>query len=150
MGTRSSSLGVKQLGREADHSPPSSAEVKNELSYTSTPQYAFMGWCSVKAQGQLYLYCLSISIITTMLMLKEYTYEGVSKSFRTGPRERKLQMVQLSATKCSCLVSFAAISLCVASQRVITKACVCLIIDSGRKLLDTPSYSFVLGFFLPG
>jgi hypothetical protein len=36
------SLGVKRLGREAD--------------YTSTPQYAFMAWCSVKAQGQLYLY----------------------------------------------------------------------------------------------
>jgi hypothetical protein len=28
MGTRGSSLGVKRLGREADHSPPSSAEVK--------------------------------------------------------------------------------------------------------------------------
>jgi hypothetical protein len=30
------SLGVKQLGREVDHSPPSSAEVKNVWSYTST------------------------------------------------------------------------------------------------------------------
>jgi len=29
--------GVKQPGREADHSPPSSAEVKNVWSYTSTP-----------------------------------------------------------------------------------------------------------------
>jgi hypothetical protein len=28
MGTRGSFLGVKRLGREADHSPPSSAEVK--------------------------------------------------------------------------------------------------------------------------
>jgi len=28
---------------------------KNALIYTSTPQYAFMAWCSVKAQGQLYL-----------------------------------------------------------------------------------------------
>jgi hypothetical protein len=28
MGTRGSSRGVKQPGREADHSPPSSAEVK--------------------------------------------------------------------------------------------------------------------------
>jgi hypothetical protein len=27
---------------------------KNEWSYTSTPQYASMAWCSVKAQGQLY------------------------------------------------------------------------------------------------
>jgi hypothetical protein len=29
--------GVKQLGREVDHSPPSSAKVKSEWSYTSTP-----------------------------------------------------------------------------------------------------------------
>jgi hypothetical protein len=49
------SLGVKRPGREADHSPSFSAEVKTEWSYTSTPQYAFMVWCSVKAQGQLYL-----------------------------------------------------------------------------------------------
>jgi len=28
---------------------------KNAWSYTSTPPYAFMTWCSVKAQGQLYL-----------------------------------------------------------------------------------------------
>jgi hypothetical protein len=31
------SLEVKQLGHEADHSPPSSAKVKNVWSYTSTP-----------------------------------------------------------------------------------------------------------------
>jgi hypothetical protein len=30
------SMRVKQLGCEADHSPPSSAEVKNAWSYTST------------------------------------------------------------------------------------------------------------------
>jgi hypothetical protein len=30
-------------------------------------------------------------------------YEGVSKSFRTGPVERELQMVQLSATRRSCI-----------------------------------------------
>jgi hypothetical protein len=39
------SLGVKRPGREADHSPPSSAESKNEWSYTSTPYYASMEWC---------------------------------------------------------------------------------------------------------
>jgi hypothetical protein len=42
------SLGVKRPGREADHSPPSSAEVKNALRYTSTPPYVFMAWCLVK------------------------------------------------------------------------------------------------------
>jgi hypothetical protein len=31
------SPGVKRLRREADHSPPSSAEVKNAWRYTSTP-----------------------------------------------------------------------------------------------------------------
>jgi hypothetical protein len=32
-----------------------SAEVKNAWICISTPQYAFMAWCSLKAQGQLYL-----------------------------------------------------------------------------------------------
>jgi hypothetical protein len=39
---------MKRSGREADHSPPSNAEVKNAWSYTSTPQYVFMTWCLVK------------------------------------------------------------------------------------------------------
>jgi len=49
-----------------------------------------MAWCLVKTQGQLYLY------------LYTEIYDGVSKSFRTGRLERELQMVQLSATRCSC------------------------------------------------
>jgi hypothetical protein len=57
------SLGVKRLGREVGHSPPSSAEVKNAWSYTSTPQHAFMAWCSVKAQGQLYFEGVAVSTI---------------------------------------------------------------------------------------
>jgi hypothetical protein len=74
-------------------------------------------------------------------------YEDVSKSFRTGRLEQELQMVQLSATKCSCiailcisLASFAAITICVASQRVFIVVSVYFVIDSIRKLLDTPSY----------
>jgi hypothetical protein len=35
--------GVKRPGREADHSPPSSAEVKNAWSYTSTPPIRIHG-----------------------------------------------------------------------------------------------------------
>jgi hypothetical protein len=55
-----SPLGVKRPGRETDHSPPSSAEVNNSWSCTSTPQYAFMAWCSVKkARGKL---CLILSL----------------------------------------------------------------------------------------
>jgi hypothetical protein len=56
-------------------------------------------------------------------------------------------MVQLSATKCNCsailwvsLVSFVAITICVASQRVFIYV-VYLVIASVRKLLDVPSYA---------
>jgi hypothetical protein len=83
-------------------------------------------------------------------------YEGVSRSFRTGHRERELQMVQLSDTRCTCipilwisLVSFSAITLYVASQRVFIV--VDFFIDSVRKLLDSPSYVLgtkYMGFFL--
>jgi hypothetical protein len=31
-------------GREVDHSPPSTADVKNEWSCTSAPTYAFVAW----------------------------------------------------------------------------------------------------------
>jgi hypothetical protein len=36
------SLGVKRPGREADHSPPTRAEIKKTWVYTSTPPYVFM------------------------------------------------------------------------------------------------------------
>jgi hypothetical protein len=38
------SLGVKPSGREADHSSPSSAEVKNAWSYAFTPANRLMTW----------------------------------------------------------------------------------------------------------
>jgi hypothetical protein len=41
MGTGGSSSRIKRPGREADHSPPTSAEVKKTWIYTSTPTYAF-------------------------------------------------------------------------------------------------------------
>jgi hypothetical protein len=84
--------------------------------------------------------------IHTYIHKYRHTYAVVSKSFRTGRLERELQMVQLSTTSCSfnailwvSLVSFAAITLCVASQRVFI-VIVYFVIDSVRKILDTPSY----------
>jgi hypothetical protein len=57
-----------------------------------------------------------------------------------------MQMVQLSATRRSCiatmrisLVSFSTITLCAASQRVFIVVSIYFVIDSVRKLLDTPS-----------
>jgi hypothetical protein len=44
-------MGVERPELEDYHSSPSNAEVKNAWSYTSIPQYAFMAWCLVKAQG---------------------------------------------------------------------------------------------------
>jgi hypothetical protein len=81
------------------------------------------------------------------MIMDNYWYEGVSKSFRTGHLERELQIVKLSATRCSCIVilwvnivSFVAITFCVASERVFIVVIVYFVIDSIRKLLDTPSY----------
>jgi hypothetical protein len=50
------SLGIKRPGREADHSPPSCAEVKEWVElYIHSP--STLSWCGakLKAQGQLYL-----------------------------------------------------------------------------------------------
>jgi hypothetical protein len=40
MGSGGPSPGLKRPGREVDHSPPASAEVKEMWIYTSTPPYA--------------------------------------------------------------------------------------------------------------
>jgi hypothetical protein len=49
------SPGVKWLGHKADHSPSSSAEVKNVWSYTSTPPFVFMVWHLVKSRDNFTL-----------------------------------------------------------------------------------------------
>jgi hypothetical protein len=81
----------------------------------------------------------------THLLKPFYEYESVSKSVRTGRLERELQIVQPSTTRCSCvailwvrLLSFAAITLCVACQLVFVV--VYFVMDSVRKL-DPPSYT---------
>jgi len=86
--------------------------------------------------------------VVTFIAFVRQIYEDVSKSFRTDHLERELQMIQLSAVRCSCiailwvsLVSFATITLCVASQRVFIVD-VYFVIDSVRNLLDTPSYKW--------
>jgi len=46
---------VKRPGREADHSPPSGAELKNAWSNTSTPPVRLRGVVLSQAQGKLYI-----------------------------------------------------------------------------------------------
>jgi hypothetical protein len=45
------SVGVERPGREANHSPPSSAEVKECVELYLHSQYVFMAWCLVKHRG---------------------------------------------------------------------------------------------------
>jgi hypothetical protein len=106
------------------------------------------GQSSIKKLHISSLSLMSEPVVTLISLF--FLYEGVSESFRAGRLERELQMVQLSATRCSCiailwasLVSFAAITFCVASQRVFVV--VYFVIDLVRKLLDTPSYFIPLG-----
>jgi hypothetical protein len=63
------SLGVKL--READHSPPSSAEINNAWIYTSTPKYVFMAWCLVKHRDIFNFYQPLAAVI---LMIPAHTF----------------------------------------------------------------------------
>jgi len=80
------------------------------------------------------------------------SYECVSKSYRTGRLERELQMVKLSSTRCSCiailwvsLVSFNAITLCVASHLGFTVVSVYFVMtQSGNFWIHPRTYYFIL------
>jgi hypothetical protein len=67
------SSGVQRLGREAKHSPPSSAEVKNAWSYTSTPSYVCVTWYLVMHQRQLYFTLFSSNILILHVFCRKYT-----------------------------------------------------------------------------
>jgi hypothetical protein len=58
------SLGVRRPGREADRSPPSSAEIKDAWRYNSTPPRRLHGVVLSEAEGQFYLYLIILDIIT--------------------------------------------------------------------------------------
>jgi hypothetical protein len=67
------SLGVKWPGHEADRSSPSSTEVKNAWSYTSTPQYVFMTWCFVKHRDKFFTaqnFCMCLWFISIVYISK--------------------------------------------------------------------------------
>jgi len=53
------SSGVKQLRCEGDHSPPSSAKVKDASSYTSTPSHIILAFCFVEHRQWLLSVVLS-------------------------------------------------------------------------------------------
>jgi hypothetical protein len=69
MRTGGFSLGIKRPGREADHSLPSSVEIKNAWSYTSTPPVGLHDVVLRKALGQLYLIIIIIIIIVVVVVV---------------------------------------------------------------------------------
>jgi hypothetical protein len=58
VGTRGSFSGGKAAGAWSYFSRPFSSEVKDDWSYTSTPQYAFMACCSIKSTGTTLCVCV--------------------------------------------------------------------------------------------
>jgi hypothetical protein len=92
LGTTQSSMGngdplpsLKQSGRETDHSPPSSAEVKNTWSYTSTPPYVFMSWYLVKHTDKFtFAYIIPGKLVSAKSShYKKYPLPPVRATFRS-------------------------------------------------------------------
>jgi hypothetical protein len=82
---------------------------------------------------------------------EENFVRGCIQKFPDWPPGARTANGKLSAARRGCiailwisLVSFAAITLCVASQRVFVVVSVYFVMDSVRKLLDTPSYSVLV------
>jgi len=83
-------LGVKQTGCEADHSPPSSTEVKNAWNYTSTPSYIFMVWCFI-TQGDNCFYLIHMA---TVWLLHTACLEGHHQIFKNHIDDKTSKHVQ--------------------------------------------------------
>jgi hypothetical protein len=67
-------VGAKLSGHEANHSPPSCAEEKkNDWRYTSTPQYAFMAWCSVKKHRGNFIFTFTFYSVRKLLDTPSYS-----------------------------------------------------------------------------
>jgi hypothetical protein len=72
-GTMALSSGVKLPGREANHSPPPSAKVKNAWSYICAPPYVFMVWCIIKHRDNFTFTCIIIVILNGFLLCLTYS-----------------------------------------------------------------------------
>jgi hypothetical protein len=121
---RTLSLEVRRPGHEADHTPTSSAEVKEcvELYLLSPNTPSWRGAhlkrstgttlplpvlpfvrnynSDINSRRRAALLTFAFKLYVCFASLKQ---ECVTKSFRTVRLERELQMEQLSATRCSCI-----------------------------------------------
>jgi hypothetical protein len=105
---------------------------------------AILGW----TQEHFHLHRLSTHVITDPDVVPKVVlpifstctlYDGIFKSFRTGCLERELQVVQISATRCSCIAILWVSLVSVASQGAFIALVIYFVFYSVRKLLDTAS-----------
>jgi len=64
------SPGGSSPGGEADHSPPSNAEVKNAWNYTTTHPYVFAAWFLVKHRNNFSVFVLVLTFSPHHLVIK--------------------------------------------------------------------------------
>jgi hypothetical protein len=97
------SPGVKRPRREADHSSPTSADVRNTWIYTSTPPHAFMAYCLISyAQGQTYLTVVLYRKTTEFTRLK-YLYDPpLNGTFSSASNDRVIIDYELDPEGRSC------------------------------------------------
>jgi hypothetical protein len=94
------SLGIKRLGREVDHSPPSSAEIKNEWSYTYTSPYVL--WCLIKLRDNFTFTLIRtikrVGLSSPMCIYCEMTAEAGIVERIDGTIARQRRCIYVSAT----------------------------------------------------
>jgi hypothetical protein len=93
--SRAFSLGLKLPVRQADHSPPSSAEVKNAWSYTSTPPNTLSCRAAqLKAQGQLHFYfCKEHTLAATIQIIRRSKHTELDLAFI---RQKELPFLKMT------------------------------------------------------
>jgi hypothetical protein len=91
MGTRGSFLGGKVAGAWSWPLAPSNAEVKEWVELHLHSHYAFMAWCSAKAQRHLYFYLLPL--------LKSSLWNKKAEEERRRENRRKSSLILIKKTK---------------------------------------------------
>jgi hypothetical protein len=119
------STGVKRQGREADHSPPTSAEVKKTWIYKSTLPYIFMAYCLVKHRDN-FTFILLLALRCEINSLQNYKITQ-SVCYMSGAKSRRLHysiyyaniIAQFSDIKYPCFPCFlhSCLSLCLTVAR---------------------------------
>jgi hypothetical protein len=83
MGTRGSFLGVMRPGCEADHSPPSSTEVKKFVElYLHSPIMPSWRGAQLEIEAQVYFHILHLWVLTEVENENTSTLEYLSNRFK--------------------------------------------------------------------